>query len=406
MTRFYVGSEVGQLKRVLLHHPDLALRRLTPENCDELLFDDILWVKKARQEHDVFVDTLREHQVEVLLLENLLEDVLNIPQARQSIIERRISMLDFGQPFCHEFRSYLFNLPSIKLASILIGGFTKKELAQNIKGLVYSVLPDNYFILPPLPNHLFMRDTSAWIYGGVSINAMAKMARQQESIHMETIYRFHPLFKESEFSIWFDGASLSPSKATLEGGDILVIGNKAVLIGMGERTSAQGVEVLARSFFSNNAVKEIIAVQLPKHRSCMHLDTIMTMVNQDTFLVDSRIKDHFIAWRILPDEKREHLVVERCKDLYPAIAKALGIKKVNLLFNASDEFDVEREQWDDGNNVLALSPGVVIAYDRNVNTNTQLRKAGIEVITIPGSELGRGRGGARCMSCPLEREDV
>lgn len=403
MTRFYVGSEVRRLKRVLLHHPDLALSRLTPENCRSLLFDDVVWVKKARQEHDVFVDTLREQDVEVLLLEDLFTDVLNLTQARQWVIETLITSAEFGQTLSRELRAYLQNMTAEKLAATLIGGLSRKELVKEIKGLVFAIKVENDFILPPLPNHLFTRDTSEWLYEGLVINAMAKPARQSEAIHLAAIHRFHPLFKTEESNLWLDATSVLQPTISLEGGDILVVGNRTLLVGLSERTTPPAIEMLAHILFSKNVVKEIIAVQLPRDRAHLHLDTVMTMLSEDTFLIDARIKNDLVGWRIFPDEKSD-IRVERCSDLFVTLATALDIPKIQILLNSSNQFDAAREQWDDGNNVLAVAPGLLIAYDRNVGTNTCLRKAGFEVITIPGSELSRGRGGPRCMSCPLERE--
>lgn len=400
---FYVGSETGRLKKVILHHPDLALRRLTPANCQSLLFDDVLWVRKARQEHDVFVDALNEQGVEVLMFEDLLTDILDIPEARSWIIENRITSYNFGQSLGSELQAYLHNMTSEKLSMTLIGGLTHKELTQKLKGLVFSTLNNNQFILPPLPNHLFTRDATEWIYGSLIINAMAKIARQPEAIHFKAIYFYHPLFKQIPSDLIIDTNAISHPAITVEGGDILVIGNRSLLIGLSERTSAQAIEILARQLFAKNIVKDIIVVKLPWDRAHLHLDTVMTMLSQDTFLVDARIKNELSGWRIYPDQYN-NCVVEQCKDLFKSLADVLDIDKVNILCNSSDEYDAAREQWDDGNNILAVAPGVLIAYDRNVDTNTRLRKAGFEVITIPGSELSRGRGGSRCMSCPITRE--
>ena len=406
MSKFYVGSEIGQLRRVLIHRPERALTHLTPSNCHDLLFDDVLAVERAGQEHDVFANTLREQGVEVMLLGDLLADTLEVPEAKDWLLTTQISDYRLGTAFANDVRCFLADLPSKELSSILLGGLSYAELPIKSSSMMQGMHEPTDFIIEPLPNHLFTRDTSCWVYGGVSINPMAKPARQRETNHVRAIYRWHPTFAGQDFIKYFGDEEKMYDNSTIEGGDVLVIGKGAVLIGMSERTTPQGVEQLASSLFKHGEAKQVIAMQLPKHRSCMHLDTVMTHMREDTFSVYPEVvRKDVQCWSLTGDESGAVKVKEEGY-FVTAIEKALGVDKLNLITTGGDSFEAEREQWNDANNVLTVKPGVVIGYERNTYTNEKYDKAGITVLPIPGDELGRGRGGARCMSCPIERDGI
>ena len=419
MDKFGVYSEVGKLRKVIVHRPELSLQRLTPSNHDELLFDDVLWVERAQWEHDQFTQVMRERGVEVLYVQDLLTETLKASEeARQLIIGQVATEYTVGWALVDEVRQFLMRLSPEFLARHLIGGLTAAEAGIDWKAyrrisLHAAALDDmSAFLLPPLPNTLFTRDSSCWIFDGVSANPMYWPARRRESLNMYAIYSCHPIFKDAGFRFWYPNQTdgefnmQNLGRSSLEGGDVLPIGNKTVLIGMSERTQGSMIEQTADALFTNGSAERVIACVMTRDRAHMHLDTVFTLLDRDKVTLFPKVVDQIKAISLRPGKKQGDFHVTREPDFLSAVADALKIRKLHVVETGGDQYQSEREQWDDANNTVALEPGVVISYERNTYTIAKMRNAGVEVITIPGFELGKGRGGGHCMTCPVSRDTI
>ncbi len=396
-----VDSEVGQLRTVLLHRPGAELTRLTPRNNGQLLFDGVPWVERAQEEHDAFAALLTARGVEVLLLAELLALTLCAEPARTAGIVAAVDARRLGHGLAGALSEHLGRVPPAELADVLMAGMTFDELpvAESIAGvsLVRRMHHGGDFVVDPLPNLLFTRDSSFWVADRVAITSLALPARHRETSLTDLVYAHHPRFAGT-------ARAYGHASAPLEGGDVLLLSPGVLAVGVGERTTPAGAEAFARSAFADGLAHTVLAVPITQERASMHLDTVCTMVDHDAVVMYPAIQNTLSAFIIRPDD--DGVRVDGPTLFTDAAAAAMGIGSLRVIDTGLDPVTAEREQWDDGNNTLAIAPGVVVAYERNVRTNARLAAAGIEVLAVAGSELGSGRGGPRCMSCPISRDSL
>ncbi len=405
--KYCVTSEIGRLRHVIVHRPGNEIARLTPQNKETFLFDDILWVERAQEEHDRFVEMLKGRGVQVHSLRTLLGETLADSDVRAQVVDEVVTPQVCGRKVSEYLRRELRACSIEDLLDALLAGILKSELPEwEIAPLFAEVISDRFdAILPPLPNLFFTRDSAAWVNEGCLLSVLATPARDRESLYMRVIYRHHPMFQKMEFPFWYGTRADDRFPATIEGGDVLVLDETTVAIGSGERTTPAAVETVAHRLFEEANVRNVIVAHFRKGRAVMHLDTVFTMVDVNKFNFYPGIGRSLEVFILRPATSLE-LKVEKVDGMEAALRACLPRDDLQIVASGKEGIEYIREQWDDGHNTLAIEPGVVIGYKRNKETNLRLVDAGIEVLELDASELCRGRGGSRCMTQPLLRDPV
>ncbi len=404
-----VTSEIGPLKSVILHRPGHELENITPSTMTDLLFDDIPYLEKAQEEHDIFAEVLRQRGAEVLYLDALASEALEDAGIREQFIAEIVRGSQVNPRSFNAVTEHLDSMQTPDMVRAVMAGVRRSEIAGSSNGFALAALSgteSSPFHMAPMPNLYFTRDPAAAVGDGVTLNRMRYQARQRESLFMKYVLGSHPRFAYKDVPVWYD----RESPYSMEGGDELVLSERVAAIGISQRTSPEAVELTAKRLFDDSTFDTVIAISIPDSHAFMHLDTVFTMIDRDKFSIHPEIQQgiHEMSIYVLQkDEAAEDgISITEKYDLKAVLADALGLEKVIFIeCGNGDPVAAAREQWNDGSNTLAVAPGVVVTYDRNYVTNRAMEEAGIEVITVPGAELGRGRGGPRCMSMPIIRDD-
>ncbi|MDO1605893.1 arginine deiminase [Lactobacillus sp. YT155] len=404
----HVFSEIGKLKTVMLKRPGREVENITPDIMYRLLFDDIPYLPTIQKEHDFFAKTLQDNGIEVVYLENLAAEAIDAGNVKEEFLDKMLSESNIKSDSIREaLREYLLSMETLDMVEKIMAGVRTNEIDVKSKALIDLSADDEYpFFMDPMPNLYFTRDPAAAMGDGLTINRMTFEARQRESMFMEVIMAHHPRFGTGEASVWRDRNHLD----RIEGGDELILSDKVLAIGISQRTSAQSIEELATVLFNEHSgFEKVLAIKIPHNHAMMHLDTVFTMIDYDKFTIHPGIqgKGGQIDVFTLESDGNNGVKISHGTDLQKALSEALGQPELTLIpCGGGDAVVAPREQWNDGSNTLAIAPGVVVTYDRNYVSNEILRSQGIKVIEVLSSELSRGRGGPRCMSMPLVREDL